>query len=107
MSNKKKQVSSSIAFLSDKKILMARSFYLYLIFFMFLFNNIKMITLIDEHDLLKKHIGSARENRYRARQRVPNNIQQQQQQQQSFLSPDLLRARWMKLYNEQNRNNET
>jgi hypothetical protein len=68
-----------------------------------------MITLIDEHDLFKKHIGSARENRYRARQQVPNNIQQQQQQQQqqSFLSPDLLRARWMELYNEQNRNNET
>ncbi len=105
MSNKKKQVSSSIAFLSDKNIRMAPSFYLYLIFFMFLFNNIKMITLIDEHDLLKKHIGSARENRYRARQRVPNNIQQQQQQ--SFLSPDLLRARWMELYNEQNQNNET
>jgi hypothetical protein len=65
-----------------------------------------MIILTDEYDLLKRHLGSARENRYRARQRTSNNILQQQQQ-PSPLSPDFLRARWMKLYNEKYKNNQT
>ncbi len=59
---------------------------------------------MDQHDLLTRHIGSARENRYRARQRASNTIYQQQQ---SFLSPELLRARWIELYNKQNNKNET
>jgi hypothetical protein len=84
---------------------MARLFYLYLIFFILLFNDITMIRFSAEHDLLKRHIGSARENRYRAKQRTPDPIQQPPSQ--SFLSPDLLRARWNELYNEQNKNNET
>jgi hypothetical protein len=62
-----------------------------------------MMVLTDDHALLKRHIGSAHANRYRAKQRPSNNIQQQQQ---SFLSPDLLRARWTELYNEQNKNNK-
>jgi len=90
-------------FSSDKNFLMARWFCLYLIVFIFFFNNIKMMILTDDHDLLKRHIGSAQENRYRAKQRASNNIQQQQQ---SFLSPDLLRARWIELYNEQNKKNK-
>lgn len=62
-----------------------------------------MIILIDEQDLLKRHLGSARENRYRAKQRASKNIPQLLQQQQSLLSPDFLRARWIQLYNEQNK----
>jgi hypothetical protein len=82
---------------------MARWFYLYFIFLIFLFNNINMIILPDEYDLLKRHIGSARENRYRAKQRGLNNIQQQK----PFLTPDLLRNRWLELYNQQNKNKKT
>jgi hypothetical protein len=62
-----------------------------------------MMILTDDQVLLKRHIGSAHENRYRAKQWASNNIQKQQQ---SFLSPDLLRARWIELYNEQNKNNK-
>jgi hypothetical protein len=64
-----------------------------------------MIILTDEYDLFKRHLGSARENRYRARQRASNTIQQQQQP--SFLSPEFLRARWIELYNTKYKNNQT
>ncbi len=84
---------------------MARSFYLYLMFFIFICYNVKMIILTNEYDLLKRHLGSARENRYRARQRASNNNIPQPLQQPSLLSPDFLRARWIELYNENNNNN--
>ena len=87
---------------------MARWFCLYLIFFMFLCYNVETIFLTDEYDLFKRHLGSARENRYRARHRASNNIHHYQQQQQSaLLSPDVLRARWMELYNTKYKNNQT
>ena len=83
---------------------MARWFCLYLIFFLVLCYNIEMIILTDQYDLFKRHLGSARENRYRARQRTSNHNPQQtlQQQQPSLPSPDFLRDRWMKLYHEKN-----
>jgi hypothetical protein len=63
-----------------------------------------MIRFTPEHNLLKRHIGSARENRYRAKQRTSNSIQQSPPP-SSLLSPDLLRARWNELYHGQNQNN--
>lgn len=66
-----------------------------------------MDILTNRNNLYSRHIGSARENRFRA--------QQQQQQrtlnnripipQQPYLSPELIRARWNELYKEQNKNN--
>lgn len=83
---------------------MARSFCFYLILFLFLVNNINSIILINEENFLKRNLGSAREYRYRAKQRTSKHIPQHQQQ-QTHVSPDYLRARWIQLYNEQNKNN--
>ncbi|CAF1157972.1 unnamed protein product [Rotaria sordida] len=58
-----------------------------------------MVILPDEDTLLRRHIGAACENRYRAQQRTAN--------QESYLSPELLRGRWIELFNEQNRDNQT
>ena len=85
---------------------MARWFSFSLIFFLFLVNDINTMILTGQHALLRRHIGSARENRYRAQQRIThpqNHIQQRQQQ--SLMSPELLRARWIELYSKQNKNN--
>lgn len=81
---------------------MARCFCICLILFIFLVSNIKMMILPDQHHLLKRHIGLARENRYRAQQRIAN---QQQIQQYPHLSPDALRNRWTELYKEKTKHN--
>jgi hypothetical protein len=83
---------------------MARWFFLYLIFVLFLINDIRMNILTDSNELFQRHIGAARENRYRAQQRKSSHIQNQQQ---SLVSADLLRTRWIELYNKQNKNNVT
>ena len=64
--------------------------------------------------LFKRHIGSARENRYRAQQRMASNVGGSNSgyltthpvhlQHLAFLSPEFLRARWMEVYHEQNPN---
>ena len=79
---------------------MARWICFCLIFLIFLFWHVKMIILADQYDPMKRHLGSARENRYRAKQRTGNSPQKYQQQ--TSLSPEFLRARWLELYNEQN-----
>ena len=73
---------------------MARWFCFYLLVFIFLFNSIEM-------SLFKRHIGAAREYRYRAKHRTSNTIQQQQQQ--PILAPDYIRSRWIELYKERNK----
>lgn len=63
-------------------------------------------------DLFKRHIGSARENRYRARaqQRMASSVggnlatHPVHLQHLAFLSPEFLRARWIEVYHEQNSN---
>ena len=62
-----------------------------------------MIFINDEDIYLKRHIGAAREYRYRARQRTANTNQQLP----IYISPEYLRSRWIELYNEQNKLNET
>ncbi len=83
---------------------MARWFCLYLILFIFLFGNIKMMILSDQHNRLERNIGLARENRYRAQQRIGNHMQLQQP---SLISPDVLRDRWIELYKKKNKKNQT
>lgn len=63
-----------------------------------------MIISTDHYDLMKRHLGSAKESLYRAKQRTGNSSPkyQQQQQQHTSLSPEFLRARWLELYNEHN-----
>ena len=100
-------MSNPFSSFRKKNILMARLFCLYLILIILLINEIKMNMSSDENTLFLRHIGAARENRYRAQQqqhqqRISNRIQIPQQ---SFLSPELLRARWNELYKVQNKNN--
>ena len=54
--------------------------------------------LTDRYELIKRHLGSARENRYRAQQRAGSTPPRQH----TALSPELIRARWLEIYNEQN-----
>lgn len=77
---------------------MGRWIYVCLIFLIFLFYHVNMMIFTDQYDLIKRHLGSARENRYRAQQRTGHNPSKQH----TSLSPELIRARWLELYNEQN-----
>lgn len=70
----------------------------------FFFNSIQTIFINDENLFLKRHIGAAREYRYRARHRAAN---LNQQQWPIYVSPEYIRSRWIELYNEQNKLNET
>ena len=64
-----------------------------------------MMILTDQRVLFKRHIGSARQKLFRAKPSSPpsNHDNIFQRQQQSLPPPDVLRDRWMDLYNEQNR----
>lgn len=57
-----------------------------------------MMIFTDQYRLIKRHLGSARENRYRAQHRTSYTSPKQH----TVLSPELIRARWLDLYNEQN-----
>jgi hypothetical protein len=62
--------------------------------------------LPEQGILFKRHIGSAREKLFRAKQVSTNNENMFQRPQQILPSPDVLRARWLELFNEQNKINE-
>lgn len=62
--------------------------------------------LPEQRILFKRHIGSAREKLFRAKQLPINNENLFQRQQQTLPSPDVLRSRWIELFNEQNKINE-
>lgn len=65
-----------------------------------------MMLLPDQRILFKRHIGSAREKLFRVKQIHTNNENIFQRPQQILPSPDVLRARWIELFNEQNKINE-
>jgi len=65
-----------------------------------------MILFPDQRFLLKRHIGSARDKLFRAKQLPTNKENLFQRQQQILPSPDFLRARWIELFNEQKKINE-
>ena len=65
-----------------------------------------MMLLPEEEILFKRHIGSAREKLFRAKQLPTHNENIFQRPQQILPSPDVLRARWLELFNEQNKINE-
>ena len=58
-----------------------------------LVDSINTMAIADERLVLARHIGSARENRFRAQQRPVNSLAQPP-------SADSLRARWTQLFNE-------
>lgn len=62
--------------------------------------------LPEQRILFKRHIGSAREKLFRAKQLPINNENLFQRPQQTLPSPDVLRSRWIELFNEQNKINE-
>ncbi|CAF1573860.1 unnamed protein product [Adineta steineri] len=57
----------------------------------------------DQRILFKRDIGSAREMLFRAKQFPINNDNFFQRPHQSLPSPDVLRSRWMELFNEHNK----
>jgi hypothetical protein len=62
-----------------------------------------MMRLTDQRVLSKRHIGSAREKLFRAKQVPINNENIFQRQKQVVPSPDVIRDRWIELFNEQNK----
>ncbi|CAF1081059.1 unnamed protein product [Rotaria sp. Silwood1] len=84
---------------------MAHWFCSYLIFLILLFNNINMIILIDQNDVLKRHIGSKYEHDYETQQSTANHPTYIKNQ--KFPSADFLRSRWIELYNKMHKNNGT
>jgi len=65
-----------------------------------------MMILTDQRVLFKRHIGSAREKLFRAKPSTTLHENMFQRQQQALPSPDVLRDRWIELFNEQNKVNE-
>ncbi len=63
-----------------------------------------MMILSDQRTLFKRHIGSAREKLFRAKQLPTNNENSFQHMKQTLPSPDVLRSRWIELFNGQNKN---
>ncbi|CAF0963196.1 unnamed protein product [Rotaria sordida] len=62
--------------------------------------------LNDPQHIFKRHIGSARENFFRAKQLKTNNENLFQRQQQALPSPDVLRELWTELFKEQRKIHE-
>jgi hypothetical protein len=60
----------------------------------------------EQRILSRRHIGSAREKIFRAKQLPTNTDHLFQRPQQILPSPDVLRSRWTELFNEQNKINE-
>ncbi|CAM4913856.1 unnamed protein product [Rotaria socialis] len=85
---------------TDLTILMAQRLCCYLIFFILFINHINMIASSNQDNYFNRHIGLA----YK---RMPNNPSNNQHQQQTFVSPEFLISRWMELFSEQSKNNET
>lgn len=97
----------SLSYFLDYDIIMARWISFCFILFLFLFSNISMMMLLpDQRILFKRHIGSARDKLFRAKQHPINHENLFQRPQQILPSPDVLRARWIELFNEQNKINE-
>ncbi|CAF0924792.1 unnamed protein product [Adineta ricciae] len=59
--------------------------------------------LVDQRIPHKRHIGSAREKFFRAKQLPTNTDNLFQRPKQSLPSPEFLRSRWLELYNERNK----
>jgi hypothetical protein len=87
---------------------MARWICVYVLLILILIDNMNTTKLIgDQPTVLKRHIGSARDKLFRAKQ-LPTNDQANlfQRHRQSLPSPDLLRSRWIDLFNEQHKVHE-
>lgn len=82
---------------------MARWTFLYLLIVLIFINEIAANSINNDKEILvKRHIGSAREKLFRAK---PNSLSKQtnpfHRQHQTIPSPEVLRARWLELYNQQ------
>ncbi|CAF0927149.1 unnamed protein product [Adineta ricciae] len=82
---------------------MARWISLCFILLLFLFTNLTAMILVDQRIPYKRHIGSAREKLFRAKQLPTNTDNLFQRPKQSLPSPEFLRSRWLELYNERNK----
>ena len=82
---------------------MARWMCFYAIVSLILVNSVMMMFSTADQDLsVKRHLGSARDKHFRAKQAPASNYDHLfQRQQQTLPSPDLLRSRWVDLFNEQ------
>lgn len=88
----------------DQILLMARWIAFYFLLILILAHHISMMIITDQRIHFKRHIGSARDKLFRAKQ-LPASHQATlfQRHQQSLPSPDLLRSRWIELFNEQSK----
>ncbi|CAF3593009.1 unnamed protein product [Rotaria sp. Silwood1] len=62
--------------------------------------------LNDQRHIVKRHMGLARENFFRAKQFKTNNENLFQRQQQALPAPDVLRDLWTELFKEQHKIHE-
>ena len=84
---------------------MARYLFFCLILLLLVLNQIQTMFIDDDNDLMnRRHIGAARESRYRAQKKLAQSILPLMQQDSSKLSPEYLRSRWLELFQEQNSN---